>query len=75
MLGIFLTGGVAGNMLSTVTYKYTIGVGASGGVFAIVSAMLVWYWLNYQRIGTERRNFLLILLILNLVTLLMGMLE
>ena len=73
MLAIFLTGGVAGNMLSTVMYRYSIGVGASGGIFAIVATMLVWYWLNCLRIGHERYFFALVLLGLSVVTILLGL--
>ena len=68
MLGLLIVGGIAGNMLSTVLARYTLGVGASGCVYSMLGALIVWYWLRQAHMGGERGRFLLFMLILNGVT-------
>ena len=52
-----------------------MGVGASGAIFSVLGCMLVWCWLNYHKMDVNRVRFLIIILVINGVTLLMGFLE
>ena len=51
-------GSYEGNVLSAIFKPYTIGVGASCTIFALMGALAVWYWLNYYRLGQNRHIFL-----------------
>jgi rhomboid protease GluP len=44
---LLLTGGVAGNLFSAWAKPYSIGVGASAAIFAVLGALCVWVWLNF----------------------------
>jgi rhomboid protease GluP len=70
MLTILMFGGTLGNMLSTVMTPYSIGVGASSSVFAVLGVVCVWTALNYQNFGGQKGRVVIILLILNGITLL-----
>ena len=51
---LLLMGGVAGNLFSAWAKPYSIGVGASAAIFAVLGALCVWVWLNFQRLGAFR---------------------
>jgi membrane associated rhomboid family serine protease len=70
MLTILIVGGTIGNMLSTVLSPYTLGVGASSSVFAVLGVICVWTALNYQNFGGQKGRVVILLLILNGITLL-----
>jgi len=44
---LVLAGGVAGNLFSAWSKPYSIGVGASAAIFAVLGALKVWVWLNF----------------------------
>jgi rhomboid protease GluP len=53
-LMILLIGGIAGNLCSAWAKPYTISVGASSSIFAVLGALCIWVWLNFQRLGPFR---------------------
>ena len=55
---ILVIGSYEGNVLSSILKPYTIGVGASCTIFALFGVLLVWFWLNYERFGENRKIIL-----------------
>lgn len=48
---LLLVGSYEGNVFSAIFKPYTIGVGASCTIFALIGCLCVWYWLNYHKLG------------------------
>jgi len=63
---LLAVGSYEGNVLSAIFKPYTIGVGASCTIFALIGALCVWYWLNYHRMGQNRNIFLVFLLLIGI---------
>ena len=57
-------GSYEGNVLSAIFKPYTIGVGASCTIFALMGVLAVWYWLNYYRMGQNRHIFLVFFILI-----------
>lgn len=72
-LKIIVVGGVAGNLFSAYSNPYSIGVGASAAIFAVLGALIVWVWLNFHRLGTFRYQFLAFFGVLLLLSFLQGL--
>ena len=61
---ILLLGSYEGNVLSAIIRPYTIGVGASCTIFALLGVLLIWFWVNYERFGENRKIFLVFLIVI-----------
>ncbi|GAB5372804.1 hypothetical protein AAMO2058_001696100 [Amorphochlora amoebiformis] len=57
LLGIFLISGITGDMLSTLGAPDTISVGASGCLFGLLGADLVYLYLNWRHIPSRESNY------------------
>ena len=62
---LVLLGGMSGNLLSGYIMPYTIAVGASGALYAVTGAFVVFVWLNFGRLGPNKYLFIVIFLILS----------
>ena len=69
MLTVLIVGGTKGNMLSTVMTPYSLGVGASSSVFAVIGVVCVWTVLNYQNFGGQKGKVVMLLLIISGISL------
>ena len=61
---ILVVGSYEGNVLSAIISPYTIGVGASCTIFALLGVILIWFWVNYERFGENRKIFLVFLIVI-----------
>jgi len=66
---ILLIGSYQGNVLSAILRPYTVGVGASGTIFALLGVLVIWFWLNYYRFGVNRHIFLVFLIVIGFFSL------
>lgn len=48
-------------------------MGASAAIFAVLGALVVWVWLNFQRLGNFRYQFLAFFGVLLLLSFLQGL--
>ena len=48
---LLLLGGIGGNLASAVMRPYSMEVGASGPIFAILGAFSIFIWINFDRLG------------------------
>ena len=65
-LWLLALGSYHGNVWSAIFMPYSIGVGASCTIFALIGVMVVWFWLNYHRLGQNRFVFLVFLVLIAL---------
>ena len=65
LLGV---GTLGANLASAVFKPYTIGVGASGTIFALMGVIAVWYWLNQERLGPNKYIFLAFFILIGIFT-------
>ena len=68
-LMIIVVGSYQGNVLSAIFKPYTIGVGASCTIFAFIGVLVVWFWLNYNRLGENKHIFLVLLILIGVFSL------
>ena len=61
---LLLIGSYEGNVLSAIFKPYSIGVGASCTIFALIGCLVVWFWLNYHKLGQNRNIFLVFLILI-----------
>jgi rhomboid protease GluP len=68
---IYIGSGICASFGSCLWYRhlgvYTVSVGASGAIFGIVGTLVVLTILNQERIGTEFKNRLLIIVVLMVI--------
>mmetsp|Transcript_9297 Transcript_9297/g.12646 ORF Transcript_9297/g.12646 Transcript_9297/m.12646 type:complete len:241 (+) Transcript_9297:192-914(+) len=69
-LWILLLGSYEGNVLSAILRPYTVGVGASGTIFALLGVLLIWFWVNYHRFGDNRQIFLVFIIVIGVFSIL-----
>jgi rhomboid protease GluP len=65
---ILLLGGIAGNLFSAWAKPYSIGVGASASIFALLGVLIIWVWLHFHEMGPYRFQFLAFFLALLLIS-------
>ena len=70
---LLLLGGLGGSLASAVMRPYTVGVGASGPIYAILGAFAVFIWLNFERLGPNLPLFLIFFVMLFGFSLINGM--
>lgn len=58
-LFLLLGGALGGTLFSAVVDPYTLGVGASSSLFAILAAMCIWFYLNYRNLGPQKFQYLI----------------
>lgn len=58
-IGLLAVSLIGGNILSAATYRQTLSVGASGMIYGILGYLLVWFKLNYNRLGPYKTFFLI----------------
>ena len=63
-VALVLLGGISGNLLSGFAMPYTIAVGASGALYAVTGAFVIWVWLNFGRLGPNKYLFLIVFVVL-----------
>ena len=67
---ILVIGSYEGNVLSAILKPYTIGVGASGTIFALLGVLVIWFWVNFHKFGENRNIFLVFLIVIGVLSLL-----
>jgi membrane associated rhomboid family serine protease len=63
-IGLLFTGGLLGNLLSAVCDPYDLGVGASTSLFAVLGFQLIWYCLNFERLGPYKIQFVIFFIVI-----------
>ena len=48
---LLIAGAIGGTIFSAVVDPYSIGVGASSSLFALLAVMCIWFYLNYNNLG------------------------
>ena len=61
---LLAAGSYEGNVLSAIFKPYSVGVGASCTIFALLGVLAIWYWLNYYRLGQNRFVFLVFFILI-----------
>mgnify|MGYP001626831126 CR=1 FL=1 len=61
---LLVIGSYEGNALSAIIRPYTVGVGASCTIFALLGVLIIWFWVNYYRFGENRKIFLVFLVLI-----------
>ena len=70
---LILLGGISGNLLSGFAMPYNIAVGASGALYAVGGAFVVWMWFNFSRLGPNKFLFMIFFVILFVFSLMNAM--
>ena len=73
-IALIIFGGIGGNLVSAVIDPYSLGVGASTSLFAIIGALIVWYIYNWNVLGPMRTQYAIFMFIIIAFTLLNGLL-
>ena len=73
-IALIIFGGIGGNLVSAVIDPYSLGVGASTSLFAIIGALIVWYIYNWNVLGPMRTQYAIFMFIIIALTLLNGLL-
>ena len=61
---LLLLGGIGGNLASAIMRPYSISVGASGTIFAILGAFAIFLVVNWERLGQNTIMFVMFFAIL-----------
>ena len=56
---LLLIGAIGGNIFSAVIDPYNFGVGASTSLFAVLACLCTWYYLNYDRLGPMKYQYMI----------------
>ena len=74
-LALILIGGIGGNIFSATISAYTVSVGASSALFAIIGALIVWFWRYWDVMGPMKVQYGIFLGIMILFAFLNGFLD
>lgn len=72
-IALIICGGIGGNLFSAVIDPYSLGVGASTSLFAIIGSLIVWYIYNWNALGAMRTQYAIFMGIILGLTLLNGL--
>jgi rhomboid protease GluP len=58
-LALLVFGGIGGNIISAVISPYSIAVGASTSLYAVIGALCIWYYQHWHLLGPMRMQYLI----------------
>jgi membrane associated rhomboid family serine protease len=71
-IGLLVLGAIGGNLFSAVVDPYSFGVGASTSLFAVLGCLCTWFYINFDKLGPLKYQYLMFFVIMMAFALMNG---